>query len=333
MRVMAYFYVGWGGPAGQGEWGLLGNGDGPCVRYDFRDDEVNDRIVARAAESGLDGFVFTWYPGEPDLRLAMDRMVKAVERRPGFSHAAMLCGRKPHTVFPVPDRESTAGGYAPSSDRITVFREEDVVRIMDEVGRLARSPSYARVDGLPLLPVIRLDGFLAALESMGDRGRKAMDEVFGVGVVFEEDDLARRLAAAGFRATANYVCLPDFQAGGVQGYSGRIPSVYRYWRDMDQGPLPHLRSVTCGWDARPRAGKADPPPDCFPYFPVVVGACPERFGSHLDTALSDGEALGHPLCLVSSWNEWTEGHAVEPGGRFGDGFLEEIARAVGKRGE
>lgn len=46
-------------------------------------------------------------------------------------------------------------------------------------------------------------------------------------------------------------------------------------------------------------------------------------------AFRSSHLLDDPLLLVASWNEWSEGHYLEPEERFGMGGLEAV-RAAGR---
>ena len=83
-----------------------------------------------------------------------------------------------------------------------------------------------------------------------------------------------------------------------------------------------------GWDASPRgADFGAEKPRKYPWWPVVVGEEPGRFQAALRRALD----LEAPLTLIASWNEWSEGHYLEPDTRFGLGWLEAVKTARGTR--
>ena len=94
--------------------------------------------------------------------------------------------------------------------------------------------------------------------------------------------------------------------------------------------LPYFPSCSPGWDATPRgAWHPSEPPDRFPWSPVVVDGSPAAFGAHVaaaeafaatQCATHDGRPL-EPATFLASWNEWTEGHAIEPAERAGDAWL------------
>jgi hypothetical protein len=90
--------------------------------------------------------------------------------------------------------------------------------------------------------------------------------------------------------------------------------------------------VAPGWDASPRgADYGDARPDKYPWSPVVTGEHPQLFGEALRRARAfrSPHDVDDPLLLIASWNEWSEGHYLEPDQRFGMGWLEAVRSARG----
>ncbi len=87
-------------------------------------------------------------------------------------------------------------------------------------------------------------------------------------------------------------------------------------------------NVTIGWDNNARYPQ---------YSPVVEGSNPERFEVALRAAkkwIDKNAPKGGPkLVLINSWNEWTEGSALEPDAEFGYGYLNACARVFGGSGQ
>jgi hypothetical protein len=66
----------------------------------------------------------------------------------------------------------------------------------------------------------------------------------------------------------------------------------------------------------------------YPWWPVVVGSRPERFRDFLAAAIRFGRISSeHALTFVASWNEWSEGHYLEPDEKYGMGWLEAVREA------
>jgi hypothetical protein len=80
--------------------------------------------------------------------------------------------------------------------------------------------------------------------------------------------------------------------------------------------------VTHAWDNTPRSGRNGV---------VLVGATPKLFRTVLDTAINvlENRPSDRRLLFLKSWNEWAEGNHLEPDLRFGTGFLQAVAGALG----
>jgi lipopolysaccharide biosynthesis protein len=89
---------------------------------------------------------------------------------------------------------------------------------------------------------------------------------------------------------------------------------------------PHIPGFFVGWDNTPRRGdKAI----------VLVGSTPDAFGRRLRVVL-ESVSKHQPderIVFLNAWNEWAECMYLEPGERYGHGFLEalrtELTRAPG----
>lgn len=78
------------------------------------------------------------------------------------------------------------------------------------------------------------------------------------------------------------------------------------------------------WDRTPRVGSYDG---------VYVNATPEAFRRHIEQALAlvSGKQPQHRILMLRAWNEWGEGNYVEPDLKYGHGWLNAIAAALGKQ--
>jgi hypothetical protein len=147
----------------------------------------------------------------------------------------------------------------------------------------------------------------------------------GLGRIAGEFSLAR----LGFSSITTYVFLPDWFGEQVQSYPRQIDKRVREWPLIGRGHgLPVWPSVSPGWDARTRGAPRDPPPNAHPWAPVIYDESPAEFGRLLNEwkAFSKQNAGGIPILPVASWNEWTEGHAIAPCTRHGEGFVDVLRR-------
>jgi hypothetical protein len=63
---------------------------------------------------------------------------------------------------------------------------------------------------------------------------------------------------------------------------------------------------------------------------VIVDETPEAFEAMVHAAfgyLNERPELARVL-QIGSWNEWTEGHYMLPDTRWGEGYLQALARAL-----
>jgi len=145
-----------------------------------------------------------------------------------------------------------------------------------------------------------------------------------------------QLRELGFDAVTHYVffarvegasCCRDYAHPG--GPAPPPPSGSAFSR---LSGLPYFPSVSPGVGTRRPAAPISGPSGRAnnPWSPVIVG---ERPGRKFQIALSRApRASRRPLTLIASWNEWSEGHYLEPDTRFGLGWLEGgQERARGRR--
>jgi hypothetical protein len=140
------------------------------------------------------------------------------------------------------------------------------------------------------------------------------------------------LKQIGFDSVTHYVFLPDWKGPYLQNFSECAKIRQKSWQNYQPTTgLPYFPSVTPGWDANPRAvdyGKEKP--GKYPWSPIIVDNSPTKFQNFLEKALdfaeneSDSE---EKICFISSWNEWSEGHYLEPDQKHGYAWLEAVKNA------
>jgi len=102
-----------------------------------------------------------------------------------------------------------------------------------------------------------------------------------------------------------------------------VENIYPFLSRMGwQKGIVYWPTAFSGWDDRPRAGVEK----AF----VTEGNTPERFGEMFHGALKYVNPA-QPVVMVEAWNEWGEGACIEPDQQYGFGYLEQMARTLGRQ--
>ena len=357
MRVLAYVYPGWHPIAerdasfypGFTEWDLV-YASGPRFeghvqprlplwgRYDDRDPVAVGRRVALCRDHGVDGLVygFFWCRGKRVFQDALDLGFLGSDQGRRCPFALMWANRMPRRVLPV----RRADVPVIEADRLVPTDVQDFVELIRYVAeRYFVREHYLRVDGRAYFSIFDSTFFMKELGTGGARAAiaqaRAMLASAGLpplhlAAIEPNADLIGHVAAIGFDSVTNYVLLPDWKGAFLQDYDERVRVRAGEWAGIgERAGLPYHPAVTPGWDASPRGADFGPArPDRYPWSPVVVGEHPDRFRAAMARAVRYVRASGLPeddqLVLVSSLNEWSEGHYLEPDTRFGLGWIEAV---------
>ena len=98
------------------------------------------------------------------------------------------------------------------------------------------------------------------------------------------------------------------------------------WPSFLGAGMPYYPSIATGWDATPRGAIfRSMRPKRYPWWPIVTGNTPGLFKEFLEMASAFSSRHSPvPLVMVASWNEWSEGHYLEPCDEWGFGWLKAI---------
>jgi hypothetical protein len=301
-----------------------------------------------AAQGGIDAFLWCWYwdRGRLIFNEALDTFLEC-NLPEGFKYALMWVNKRPHFDLPL-DRTLSA---AEQRSRLVVTDEADFRAMVEHLAERHWSrPSYLTVRGRPLLPVFLIEPLLRAfgprrlgkLLASGDEvaraaGFKGIHYVAILHGLYGSRRWLRRLglgrwagdgslAELGFRSISTYLFLPDWGGPARQSYPALIDKRVAEWPQFTQQyGLPFWPSVSPGWDARTRGVPRDPEPNGHPWAPLIEDETPAEFARLLRHWKSYAARAGDvPILPVTSWNEWTEGHAVAPCDRHGDGMLQAL---------
>jgi len=356
MRLAAYVYPGWhpiperdaAFRPGFTEWELVlscrprfaGHRQPRVPRlgtYDDRDPTAVGQRVRLARAHGVDAFVygFFWCRGKRVFEGALDRGFLGSPEGRTMPFAVMWANRMPRRVLPV----RRADLPVIEAERRVPADVEDFVALVETIGRCYFTrPNYVRVAGRAYLSIYDSTHFLrelglgAAREAISAARRRLRDEGLPglhLAAIDPSAEVIDSLADVGFDSVTHYVLLPDWKGPYRQDYAERAARRAREWPSYAaRARLPYAPAVATGWDATPRGADFGPArPDRYPWSPVIVGEHPERFHAALARAVRYASSSEDPLVLLASWNEWSEGHYLEPDERFGTAWLEAVRAA------
>lgn len=218
----------------------------------------------------------------------------------------------------------------------TDYSEQYFTTLLNHIARYFSHPSYLRIDNKPLIAMLHWHSILhfnQVVRSMRMWAKaQGYDDLYIVasalwGPPYDVD--ASRAFAAGVDAVTNLASPllgTTYQnhyinGGGSAPYDTLIQPLTQTWYAASEAssakavfPFP-----MSGWDATPWYGKNAL---------VRTGSTPEKFKVLLQNAKDfiDIKSINPKIALIISWNEWGEGHFVEPSQNHGYGYLEVIGR-------
>jgi hypothetical protein len=360
MRVLAYVYPGWHPIAerdasfypGFTEWDLVeqcaprfAGHVQPRVplwgRYDDRDPREVGRRVALCRAHAIDGLVygFFWCRGKRVFQDALDLGYLGSPEGRATPFALMWANRMPRRVLPV----RRADVPVIEAERLVPADVDDFVALVAYVAeRYFVRENYLRVGGAgggggagaAYFSIFDATFFCKELGVAGARTAiaRAREMLVSRGLpplhlaaIEPNAELVPHVRAIGFDSVTNYVLLPEWRGPFLQDYAQCAEARAAQWPAIAaRAQLPYHPSVSPGWDASPRGADFGPArPDKYPWSPVVTGEHPDHFRA----AVARACAFGSELVFISSLNEWSEGHYLEPDTRFGLGWLEAVRDA------
>ncbi len=361
--VGAYYYCGWhrvsGRPHCLTEWELV-VGAVPRFRGHMQphvpllgpyDDSspATLRLQKWLARSfGIDFFCFGvfWDHGVRYLEAPLDGAFLREEMGPSLPFCVMWANRLPRKVLPVRVRPKVV---IEESRRVRIDIRDFLSLVMEFERLYFSHPDYVTMEGAPLFLIFDSTFFIRELGIQGAREaiKGARDYLIkkgyprGLYLVAVNPVLNTTIhgeraigiyGEVGFDAITHYVYLPHWKGEYLQDYVELMEERAKEWGVFkQQSQLPYFPSVATGWDATPRAAVyKNIHPRRYPWWPVVVGNNPVAFGHYLGKALDfSRENAPCSLAFVASWNEWSEGHYLEPCTQWGFGWLSSVRAAKG----
>lgn len=357
LTIGAYYYPGWhhckvrdaSFPRGWSEWKLVydckpsfAGHDQPRLPLWGPENEADPKIFAKklsaAQEYGVDLLVFAYYwsRGKRLLEGALNDGFLKSSNRGKTRFALMWANRMPRKVMPVKD----AAAKLIDPSRLVFTDPADFVEFVSFVAeRYFVEPEYFKVEGACYLsifdtaffirqlgPEAAAQAVLTARKHLESKGLRL--HLAAIDPIPEHQPLLRQI---GFDSVTHYVFLPEWSGAYLQDFSSCANLRQQQWQHYQSATgLPYIPSVSPGWDANARAadyGKEKP--QKYPWSPIVTGTSPLAFGNFLKRAAEysvSESSFPHPMVMVSSWNEWSEGHYLEPDEKNGFAWLEQVKR-------
>ena len=357
MRVAAYVYSGWhpiperdaSFHPGFTEWELVescrprfpGHPQPRLPRdgaYDDRDPVACATRMRLAQAHGVDALIHGvfWCRGKRVFEQALDGGYLGSEVGREMPFAVMWANRMPRRVLPV----RNTGAVIDPARRVRSDVEDFRAFVEMLATRYFHRDNYVRIEGRSYLSIFDSTFFVKELGPEGAAAaiagarrwlRESGYPDLHLAAVEPNSDCIGLARDIGFDSVTHYVLLPDWKGPLEQDYAEYARLRADQWAGFGAAAgLPYMPAVSPGWDASPRAADFGPErPSKYPWSPVVTGEHPDRFAEALERAVRFSPATGvdDPLVLVSSLNEWSEGHYLEPDQRFGTGWLEAVRAA------
>jgi len=346
-KILVYFYPGWVRSRQFDEWEVVASGisgfEGhwqprkPLRRYYLDKVEVMEDHIEKAIKHGIDGFIFCWYwdNGAIHFPEALSAFMSICKRYPNFSYGLMWANRSPHQSLPISVIDIDGDFYRAFSERIVTTNSQDILNMMEYCHQIHfQNSNYLHFEGKPFFAVFSMRDLFCSIGEPSNLPNDHLKNLFGNtvsltavshGMEYWLED-AKRL---GISQLTSYVLLPDWHGPDIQDYVRYSNRAALLWNIMETlSELTFIPAVTVGWDASSRGAEpVNEGKKTYPWYPIVVNSSPKVFGVHLQKGLDFSFSRNLPAVLIASWNEWSEGHYLEPDSRYGTEWLEALNSA------
>jgi len=292
--------------------------------------------IELAQSYGIKGFMVCFYwdfeSSIPILGEVLDVLMRAMEGTT-FEFNIMWVLRLPHQSLPI--EQGSYGKYHNHpwfKKRIQHYRHDS--NFHQTLARITSHPNYRKgPDGKPLLQLYSVSELH---ELHGQETKEILHSLRAYhlqAVCGRNDDWISESEGLGLQSLSSYVTLVDFNTqASIHYHKACVDAQKKVWDTIqDHATIPFYPSVSTGWDASPRGSFLQGfKVKKFPWAPVVIDANPLDFETNLKLALA--WCRQHHVDLhIASWNEWSEGHYLEPDERFGFQYLEKVLHLTESR--
>ena len=293
--------------------------------YNERRAEVADWHIKHLLEHGISGIVYCWY---------RSNINGPVQQSIGHAiHDGLLKARYlPLMKFGIMWENGCGQGVGSAEDMM-----QNLLPFW--IDNYFSNPSYVRIDGKPVLYVWvpsnvtkHLGGSEKVRETFGrmraECRRRGLGGLYIVGCVGQSDQAAlETMAKEGWDATSAYgnswrppahvTTLGDFCSAPVDGFIDQQEGIWKFKRQLHL--LPDITAAMMGWDSRPW--------NETPFF--WSDNTPQKFRElcRRAKALMDASPGSGPekrTAIFCCWNEFGEGHYIEPTRGYGFSYLDVI---------
>jgi hypothetical protein len=297
--------------------------------YDEALPEVADWHIKWAVEHGVRFFAYDWYfnDGSKFIQDALEKGFLKARYRSLMKFCVNWCN------------EGQCAWDRPVSFSTEALRKFIVYLCDHYLGR----PEYLRVDGRPVVMIIRPDPIIEA-HGGPDGSRKALQMMRAVARRYGHKGLYLVCIGAGNGAAyykrAGYDAITEYAPGWGDApryanrdceYEDLAPEHDKHWssglRDATAGGLPYIPVAWTGWDDTARAHEH------AAHTRHITAAC---FRTMLQIADLSSRPMKMPpapgsrptaaprMLLIEAWNEWGEGGHLEPGRETGFAMLDAV---------
>ncbi|MCX7944755.1 MAG: glycoside hydrolase family 99-like domain-containing protein [Deltaproteobacteria bacterium] len=311
----------------------------PLHIYDDSLVQTSEWHISLAKKYKIDAFIycFYWSFGKRFLYKPLDEAFLGCKANTEIKFAIMWANRMPRGILPVKNIK----GPVIHPSRYVYTNEEDFLNLIKfAAGHYFSRPNYLKIDGRYIFLIFDSAFFLRdttpekAKEIIYNSRRwllrNGYEDLYLI-ALNPAPQFMRAYKYAGFNAISHYVWLPDWKGEYLQNYEELIVKRASEWDYFsEQSELNYYPAVSNGWDATPRGiFRKDKIPKRYPYWPIVINESPEKFADFVKMAIEyNRENNKEKILFVTSMNEYSEGHYIEPDADFGEGFLEVIRDAV-----
>jgi lipopolysaccharide biosynthesis protein len=294
--------------------------------YDLRVPDIMRRQIALAKLYGIGAFCFHyyWFAGKRLLELPLENYLKDSH----LDFPFCLCWAN----------ENWSRRWSGSEKDVLIaqsYSAEDDIALIRDLDRYFRDGRYLKIDGKPVFTVYRPDLFPDMRATIG-RWRAEIERLGYPGIYL----IATNAFDFSDYQSFGFDALSEFPPHGVD--APNIESTLSVSSLRDGGRVRNYETVVAREIAkRPAQGVVHPGVmpswDNSPRRPtsgvIYHGSTPGLFRKWLISALH--RARTNPeaerLVFINAWNEWAEGAYLEPDLRFGYGYLDACAGALGAK--